>query len=95
MKIALSVLLDGNKSRNQQNSKTSSLNINIKHSLNHNKSRNSNGSNNGLESFLKSSNYNYHTHNKSVSNFILRKNISLKKKGYDIKKVLPKSKERK
>ena len=95
MKIALSVLLDGNKSRNQQNLKTSSLNINIKHSLNHNKSRNSNRSNNGLEIFLKSNNYNYHTHNKSVSNFILRKNISLKKKGYDIKKVLPKSKERK
>ena len=92
MKIALSVLLDGRKSRNQQNSKTTSLNINIKNSINHNKSRNSNRSNIGLESFLKS-NYNYHTHNKSVSNFIIRKNISLKKKGYDIKKVLPKSKE--
>ena len=96
MKIALSVLLDNHKVKHQQCSKTSSLNINIKNSLHnyHNtyRSRNANRSNIGLESFLKS-NYNYHTHNKNLATFLVKKNINLTKKGYGLTKPLPKCKE--
>ena len=96
MKIALSVLLDSHKLKYQQCSKTSSLNINIKNSIhNHHsnyKSRNVNRSNIGLESFLKS-NYNYHTHNKNLATFLVKKNINLTKKGYGLTKPLPKCKE--